>query len=222
MIVREYGQETVQTRVLPAWTTLKAGQRFRIYLTSDTSTGSQVQIQYGSNLMDGITCEVNGDQLEILDKNNFNWVRNFRHQPVCTLNVSRISRLDIEGAAEIICLDSISSDKVEVNMNSVGNQLLWLHCGQLYGACTNTGRVEFRGQGTIFAWSCEDGGSFDASAMRCDDAYIYHYTALDVSVNPKNLLEAWAYGTGNIYYKRDPLLALKKNEFGRGQILKKQ
>ena len=199
---------------------VRVGQKFRLFVTSDTSQPEQIRIRYGSHVIGKVTAEFQNGFLVIEDKNNFNWVRSFKVQPVCTLNIHKINALDIQGAASVNFLDTVYTDQVDVVMNSVENQKLLLHCGNLYGNGLNAGHVELAGQGTIFAWGCENGNSFDASKLRSDDAYIYHYAARDVKVNPKNILEATVYGTGNIVYYRDPLVKLGKKELGKGRVIK--
>jgi Putative auto-transporter adhesin, head GIN domain len=219
--LKSYGSEDSATRLLDRpCLKLRVGQKFRLYITSDTSKPEQIKIYYGSNLMDKISLEWIDDYCVIEDKNNFNWVRSFKVQPICTLNIHKINALDIQGAAAVTFLDTVFTDRVDVLMNSVENQKLLLHCGNLYGNGLNAGHVEMAGQGTIFAWGCENGSSFDASHLRSDDAYVYHYAARDVRVNPKNILEATVYGTGNIVYYRDPLVKLGKKELGKGRVVK--
>lgn len=216
---RPYGETGMEKRRLPAFNGLEMGQRFRLYITCDTGAPESVTIYYGSNLLKDIETSVENGTLFIRDRNRFNWVRSYRYSPTCTLNVHRLDRITLNGAAAVVCLDTIRTDKLALNVNSVEDQQFRVRCGQLYGSSSNSGRITFAGQGTIFAWTSEDGSGLDASALHCDDAYIFHYTERDVRVNPKNLLEAHAYGNGNIYYLRAPAIALKKFEFGRGKVL---
>lgn len=218
---KNYGETKTEYRKLSSFNKIRVGERFKVFITADTGKEEGISITYGDRLLSKISTAVNDSFLIIEDKNGFNWVRSFKHTPLCTLNLHSVNTVRIEGAAEVICLDSIAAPKLEVQMNSVGNQVFKVDCGQLAGACSNTGSIEFMGRGTIFAWTCEDGGSMNAKEMFCHDAYLYHYTAHDIQITPINRLEAWAYGTGNIIYYSNPVYTLLKNEFGRGKILKR-
>lgn len=218
---RPFGHTASEERRLPSFTGLEIGERFRLFITSDTGLPESVTIHYGSNLLEGIETSVENGMLTIRDANNFNWVRSYKHAPTCTLNVHRLEKITLNGSAAVVCLDTLRADKIELNINSVEDQEFRVWCGQLYGGSSNSGRIRFSGQGTIFAWTSEDGSGLDAAELRCDDAYIFHYTDRDITVNPKNMLEAHAYGNGNIYYLREPALALKRFEFGRGKVLLK-
>jgi hypothetical protein len=219
--IRSYGTEDSATLLMEKpCLKLRVGQKFKLFIISDTAKPEVLYVRYGSNVIDKIAVTWQDDYCVIEDKNNFNWVRNFRVQPVCTLNIHKLNALDIQGAAAVTFLDTVYTDRVDVVMNSVEKQKLLLHCGNLYGNGLNSGHVEMAGQGTIFAWGCENGSSFDAGNLRSDDAYVYHYAARDVKVNPKNILEATVYGTGNIIYIRDPQVKFGKKELGKGRVLK--
>jgi hypothetical protein len=216
-----YGTEDSTTLLISRpCTKLRVGQKFKIYIQSDKTKPEQVLIRYGSNVIDKIKLDWQEDYCVIADKNNFNWVRSFNVQPICTMNIHKINAVDIQGAASVIFLDTVYTDQVNINMNSVENQKLLLFCGNLYGNGNNSGHVDLAGQGTIFAWGCENGSSFDARHLRSDDAYIYHYAARDIRVNPKNILAATVYGSGNIIYYQNPLVKLDIKELGTGRVIK--
>jgi hypothetical protein len=220
--LKSYGKETSKNIVLDRpCLKLRVGQKFKLYITSDISKPEQINIQYGSNVIDKIKLEWQNDMYLLEDKNTFNWVRRFKVQPVCTMNIHKLNVLDIQGAASIRFLDTLQTDQIDITMKSVENQKLLLNCGNLYGSGANTGHVDLAGRGTIFSWSCENGSSADAGNLRTDDAYVNHYTAREIRVNPKNILVAAVFGTGNIVYLRDPQVKLQVKESGTGRVIKR-
>ncbi len=217
---RSYGETETVVRALPSFHSVSIGQRFQLYLTQDSAIPEQISITYGSHLTEKISATVNNGMLEIKDNNSANWVRKSAYLPICTLNIHRIDGLNINGAAEVHSIDTIKGDRLNVNMNSVGPQSLDVNFGQLYGGCMNTGNISFRGRGTIFAWSCENGSYLDARDLDSDDAYIYQYTVRDIYVNPKNFFEVTIYNSGNVFFKRDPQYSFKQNIQGSGKAVK--
>lgn len=220
--LKSYGKETNKSMLLE-WPCLKlrVGQKFKLFITSDTSKPEQINIRYGSNVIDKIKLEWQNDMYVLEDKNTFNWVRRFKVQPVCTMNIYKLNVLDIQGAAAVTFLDTLQTDQIDITMKSVDNQKLLINCGNLYGRGANTGHVDLAGRGTIFSWSCENGSSVDAGNLQSDDAYVNHYTARDVRVNPKNILFAAVFGAGNIIYVRDPQVKLEIKESGTGRVIKR-
>ena len=220
--LKSYGTETNKNIVLDRpCLKLRVGQKFKLFITSDISKPEQINIQYGSNVIDKIRLEWQNDIYVLEDKNTFNWVRRFKVQPVCTMNIHKLNVLDIQGAASINFLDTLQTDQIDETMKSVDNQKLLINCGNLYGSGANTGHVDLAGRGTIFSWSCENGSSVDAVNLRSDDAYINHYTAREIRVNPENKLIASVFGAGNIVYLRDPLVKLEIKELGTGRVIKR-
>jgi hypothetical protein len=219
--LRSYGEDVTIVRALPAFRQFSVGEKFKIYLTQDTNLPEQITISYGSNLVDKIETKVNNSILEIKDANGYNWVRNLDVQPVCTLNVHHLDAIQLHGAAELECKDTIFSNNLRVDANGVGKHHLLVYCGTISGSCSNAGIVIFRGHGGVFAWSCENGAWIDASEMNSYDVYIYHYTERDIWVNPSSIFKVNVYNKGNVYYYRDPVLAFEKLELGSGKVIKK-
>lgn len=217
---KSYGKETTVTRPLGDFKSLIIGQKFRLFITQDTNLPCQISITYSANLIDKIKAKVDGNELKIRDENHYNWVRKLDVFPRCTLNIKTLEKLNIQGSAEVYCLDSIKSGQLDVQMNSVAPQYLQLFVGILSGSAGNTGNITFSGRSNIFTFSCEDGGWFDASNLDADDAYVRHYTDRDVKISPRNIFEAYVYSKGNIFYKTDPMYIFKKEEHGQGKVLK--
>lgn len=218
--VKSYGTTVTETRKLENFNAITVGEKFIVYLTQDSSLPQQAVIEYGSNLLEKISTKTSPDGLEIKDNNTTNWVRNTNVRPVVKINVLHLESIVINGAAEVICLDTIHGDKLTITMNSTGKQIMNVLYGQVSGDCRNTGHIVFRGSGCIFAWSCENGSWIDASAMESCDAYITNFTKRDCFVNPENILDAKTFNDGNIYYMRDPKFNSKKFENGKGKVLK--
>lgn len=217
--VKPYGTEsTVSTRLQP-FSKLKIGQKWKLYITADTGLPLQASVTYGNNLQSGIKFTYTDGELLIRDENHFNWVRRLNVQPRCTLNVAKLERLQIEGAAEVICLDSLDANQLDLHMNSVSPQDLKLHVGILSGAATNSGNIRFRGRANIFTFSCENGAWFNAGALDCDDAYVFHYTDRDIYISPKNIFKPQTWGNGNIYYRDSPKFIFEPQSHGKGRIL---
>ncbi len=102
------------------------------------------------------------------------------------------------------------------------DQNLLVYCGHFYGGVINSGNVNLSGQATIFSWSCEKGGGLDATDLRSDDVYLYHFTIKDVSVNPSKQFEAHLFNSGNAFYFKTLTYKFKESSQGKGQVLLKK
>lgn len=215
---QSFGEITTETRPLADFTKIHASHNIQLCITQDTSKANSIQITYGKNTLSGIVTKIKDGELIIEDKNQAKWLRNLNTLPLCTLNLHQISKIHLEGNAKLTCIDTLRTPALEFTVNSVGQQQLLIHCGQLFGGIQNSGYVNAAGTATIFSWSCEKGSGIDARNLLSHDVYMRHFTIHDVYVNPSKQFEAYAYNSGNIYYFQTPSYKFKVIEEGSGKV----
>ena len=217
-----FGDITTETRTLGSFHGLDVNQDIELFITQDSTKPAHVEITYGKNVIPGITTEITDVVLSIKNSNKAKWLRRLNIQPKCTLNLHQIDDIHLEGNAKVNCIDTLYSQAIHCTVNSVEDQNLLVFCGQFYGGVTNSGNVKLSGQATIFSWSCEKGGGLDATDLRSDDVYLYHFTIKDVSVNPSKQFEAHLFNSGNAFYFKTPTYKFKESSQGKGQVLLKK
>ena len=217
-----FGDITTETRTLGSFHGLDVNQDIELFITQDSTKPAHVEITYGKNVIPGITTEITNGVLSIKNSNKAKWLRKLNIQPKCTLNLHQIDDIHLEGNAKVICIDTLYSQAIHCTVNSVEDQNLLVFCGQFYGGVMNSSNVKLSGQATIFSWSCEKGGGLDATDLRSDDVYLYHFTIKDVSVNPSKQFEAHLFNSGNAFYFKTPTYKFKETSQGKGQVLLKK
>ena len=217
-----FGDITTETRTLGSFHGLDVNQDIELFITQDSTKPAHVEITYGKNVIPGITTEITDGVLSIKNSNKAKWLRRLNIQPKCTLNLHQIDDIHLEGNAKVICIDTLYSQAIHCTVNSVEDQNLLVFCGQFYGGVMNSSNVKLSGQATIFSWSCEKGGGLDATDLRSDDVYLYHFTIKDVSVNPSKQFEAHLFNSGNAFYFKTPTYKFKESSQGKGQVLLKK
>lgn len=215
---QSFGDITTESRTLGSFHGLEVNHDIQLFVTQDTTKPEHIEITYGKNVIPGITTEILNGVLSIKNSNKAKWLRKLNIQPKCTLNLHQIDDIHLEGNAKVNCIDTIYSQAIHCTVNSVEDQNLLIFCGQLYGGVMNSGNVKFSGQATIFSWSCEKGGGLDATELRSDDVYLYHFTIKDVFVNPSKQFEANLFNSGNAYYFTTPTYKFKESAQGKGQV----
>ena len=213
-----FGDITTETRTLGSFHGLDVNHDIELFITQDSTKPAHIEITYGQNVIPGITTEIQNGVLSIRNSNKAKWLRKLNIQPKCTLNLHQIDDINLEGNAKVICIDTLYSQAIHCTVNSVENQNLLVFCGQFYGGVTNSSNVKLSGQATIFSWSCEKGGGLDASKLRSDDVYLYHFTIKDVFVNPLKQFDAHLFNSGNAYYFTTPTYKFKESAQGTGQV----
>jgi hypothetical protein len=213
-----FGDITTETRTLGSFHGLNVNQDIELFITQDSTKPAHIEITYGQNVIPGITTEIQNGVLSIRNSNKAKWLRKLNIQPKCTLNLHQIDDIHLEGNAKVICIDTLYSQAIHCTVNSVENQNLLVFCGQFYGGVMNSSNVKLSGQATIFSWSCEKGGGLDASDLRSDDVYLYHFTIKDVFVNPSKQFDVHLFNSGNAYYFTTPTYKFKESTRGTGQV----
>ena len=215
---QSFGDITTESRTLGSFHGLEVNHDIQLFVTQDTTKPEHIEITYGKNVIPGITTEILNGVLSIKNSNKAKWLRKLNIQPKCTLNLHQIDDIHLEGNAKVNCIDTLYSQAIHCTVNSVEDQNLLVFCGQFYGGVMNSGNVKLSGQATIFSWSCEKGGGLDATDLRSDDVYLYHFTIKDVFVNPSKQFEANLFNSGNAYYFTTPTYKFKESAQGKGQV----
>jgi hypothetical protein len=206
-------------RSLDHFTQISVGEKFYVSLKNDTNLPETIEIDYFEHLNAKISTTVENGILTIKDQNAYNWTRDLNVRPKLTINVHTLNNLDIQGACELNCIDTIFTNQLTINMHSVKPAKIKVDCGNLYGGSNNLAPVFFEGRGTIFSWSCEQGSWIDASKLKCDDAYIRHFTKQDIYISPEKVLEVFIYNSGNVYYKPFTFNKFTVKELGSGKAI---
>lgn len=213
-----FGDITTETRLLDSFTKINVSHNIQLYLKQDLSSPESITITYGKNTLSGISSDIQDGELKISDLNKAKWLRTLNINPICTLNVHKINKIYLDGNAKLTCLDTLKTPTLQFNINSVEEQQLWIHCGQLYGGIENSGYLHATGIATIFSWSCEKGSGLDARNLLSDDVYMRHFTIRDVYVNPTKQFEGYVYNSGNLFYFTQPSYKFKVVEEGKGKV----
>ncbi len=217
---KEAGNPQKNEKILDSFHTITVGEKFYVELTNNLSQPKSITIDYYENLNAKIVVTIQNGQLSIKDMNKYNWTRDLNIRPKLTINIHQLKELNIVGSCELVCLDTIKASLLTLNMQSSLPAKIKVDCGNLYGGSNNIGSILFEGRGTIFSWSCEMGSSLDARNLRCDDAYIRHYTKNDIYVSPDKIFEGFLYNSGNLFIKNKNFNKYNILEKGSGRIIK--
>ena len=198
---------------------LQIGQKFNVYLRNDTTLEEGVEIRYFENLIENITLKIQDSMLAIRDENPAKWTKDLSDSIAVVINCHHYSKLKIEGSSKWVCLDTLKTSELAIEMNSVQDQHITTVTKALTGKCGNLGKINLNGFGTIFSWTIEAGGALNAKNFRSHDAYLWHYTTHDAWVNPERQAFLYVYNSGNVILPDTPSYQLKIKEFGSGRVV---
>ena len=216
---RSKGEFTNHFVTLNGFNGLQVGQKFNVYLRNDTTLEEGVEIRYFDNLIENITLNILDSMLVIRDENPAKWTKDLTDSIAVVINCHHYSKLKIEGSSKWVCLDTLKTDALAIEMNSVQDQHILSVTKALTGKCGNLGKLNLNGFGTIFSWTIEAGGALNAKNFRSHDTYLWHYTTHDAWVHPERQAFLYVYNSGNVTLPDTPSYQLKIKEFGSGRVV---
>lgn len=219
---RSKGEISTHFVTLNGFNGLQIGQKFNVYLRNDNTLKEGVEIRYFENLMENITLNIHDSILAIRDENPAKWTKDLSDSIAVVINCHNYSKLKIEGSSKWVCLDTLNSGALAIEMNSVQDQHILTVTKALTGKCGNLGIINLNGFGTIFSWTIEAGGTLNAKNFRSHDTYLWHYTTHDAWVHPERQAFLYVYNSGNVILPDTPSYQLKINKFGSGRVVIKK
>ncbi len=220
------GKEITVIRKVEPFTKIKAGEKFEILLTQDTTQNEEIKITAGSHIIGQITTRVKDNKLTIENKNTCNFVRSYKRKILIEIRVKYLDDIEIYSASNLTSKDTLHFEKsnyLKLKNYGLGDINIKIKLGFLDVQSINSGNIFLEGFSNIFSCSIEEASQLHACKLLCDDIYIDCHTPLDCYVNPKIKLYANIFYKGNVFYKNTPSdttklkLVIKR---GTGQLLK--
>ena len=164
----------------------------------------------GSNDIGAVDAVVKNDTLTIEDTKKFslNPGRN-----TLEIHFSQLDHLVTYDPVYISVEDTVRADRMSWDaIGEIAEGSLALNCN-LFIFCNSAntlGFITLSGKAELLVVFNRYGGSIFASGLSCKYADITNESAGDVHVNASELLTAYIWGPGNIYYSGDPLINIKE------------
>ena len=99
-------------RILDHFHQISVGEKFYVSLKNDTNLPETIEIDYFENLNAKISTSIENGILTIKDLNAYNWTRDLNVRPKITINVHKLNHLDLQGACELNCIDTIFTNQL--------------------------------------------------------------------------------------------------------------
>lgn len=219
-LFKSYGEETTKTRNVGEFNRISAGEKFDVILVQDSSKAGTIEITAGKNVIDGYTTEVNNGELQIVNDNKFNWVRKLKVRQTVVAYFKDLNHIQINGSAKFSCRDSIyDKNELEISHGGLEDADLKIRSDYIYINCTNTGGVNLSGSCFLMSASIDDISFINAKNMNAQKCYISSFSRDDSYVNGSEVLEIKLYGSGDIYYRQNPVNILNIIDTGEGNAI---
>ena len=183
-----------------------------IELIIKQGVSQQVIVETGDNLLNDITVEVIGNQLELSDNNNCNFVRDFGITKVfvTTPNLTEIRcstqfEIKSDGVLDFDDLTLISEDFTSSDNFAIGDFQLQLDVIDLQIISNNLSFFYLSGDVENINISFVAGnGRFEGANLIAQNVSVFHRGTNDIIVNPQQSITGSILSTGNVISVNQP------------------
>ena len=170
---------------------------------------TQVTIESGENLMNGITAEVVDNQLFLRNSNGCNWVRDYNDTKVYVttptlVNVYSSSQFAVKSDG-ILGFPVLSLQSGMFSDTASGTFALEVNCGTLTIEDNKSSYFKLSGNTIDLGVNFYDGNArFDGADLVAQNVHCFQRSSNDIIVKPTNKITGTLYSTGNIVLKNVP------------------
>jgi len=197
-----------------------------VELIVSESVDYEVVIKTGENLLNDVEAKVIGDELQISDNNNCNFVRDYGITKVFVTapNITEIrssTQYDIssQGILNYSSLRLLSEDFNEPETFTVGDFRLELNSTHLSITENNISTFYISGQTeNLYIGFFAGAGRFEGENLIAQHVDIFHRGSNDIIINPQQSLLGELRGTGNVIAVNQPL-SNSLEQFYIGQLI---
>jgi len=216
------GEEKTEIRILNDFDRVRIGQKFDLQILQDTAMEPSVSITCGSNLLEGVECEVSEGVLEIKNRNTCNFVRSFKDRIQITLTLKDLRELTVSGDVFVRSIDTLFLTELNVIQSALNDIDLTLHVEErVLVNSINSRRVILHGKAGKLEGSIEEISDLIAKDLVCREVLIDSHTPLDCSINATELIFVKIFNAGNIFYFQEPSGLKEVNvQEGNGKLIK--
>ena len=183
-----------------------------IELIIKQGVSQQVIVETGDNLLNDITVEVIGNQLELSDNNNCNFVRDLGITKVfvTTPNLTEIRcstqfEIKSDGVLDFNNLNLLSENFNSPNTLPIGNFILNLNVVNLNVVTDNLSLFYLSGEAENLNINFANGDSrFEGENLIAQNVSVFHRGTNDMIVNPQQSITGSILSTGNVISVNQP------------------
>lgn len=217
--LKSTGSETTEIRNLSGFKKINLSNNVDLVITPGRPFACKVMA--GSNLLDLVTTEVDGETLIIKNKNKCNWVRSFKNRFLVEISMPHLEYIYYSGSGSISTTDTIREPVFSLDgWTCSGSVNLLLDCGTTW-LSLHTGTADLKASGSSgvsYVYSAAM-GPVDVKNLFTGFTYIANRGTNECFVNVSKELGATITLQGNIYYTGNPY-HIEQEISGTGHLIK--
>lgn len=214
------GEITTEQRTVGEFNNILLSDNVNLIIEESQVPG--IVVEAGSNLLKGISTNVNANgTLELSNNNQCDWARDFSTPINVYLSCDNIDTIEYRSIGNISCTDTLHIDTLWIRvMEGAGSINITVDAVRLYSELHyGTADIIVGGKCRLsFVYSASF-GLIDLRELTTSIVYVTNRSSNNVFVNSTNTLEAKISSIGDIYYKGNPV-NIKIDKTGSGNLIK--
>lgn len=196
------GNVVREPRSVPAFTGIRVGGAFEIYLKQGTT--QEVVVETESDIMKYVTTEVSGGVLRIGMKDHpNNWLHDVDVLKVY-ITCTNLDLLDLSGAVELTSDGRLTLDKLGMEVSGAVESRLDLAVQKLDLNLSGAAELTFTGTAGDVTADASGASEIDAFALQITNLTLYGSGAVEAKVTVSGSLKANMSGACSVRYKGNP------------------
>ncbi|MBN2480540.1 MAG: DUF2807 domain-containing protein [Bacteroidales bacterium] len=207
------GQTARTTRDLPAFASVSLAISADVLISQGDR--QQVEIEADENVIDIIETNVNGDDL-VIKTEDFFW-RNMGQVRIY-ITMPDIKALQVSGSGDITTQTPVNTDDIRLNISGSGSIVIEdLKSGDVNATITGSGDVRITGNASANNLKAviTGSGDFRAEDLAFENAVVNITGSGTARIRVLNELKTNITGSGDVYYRGDPLIDARSTGSGR-------
>jgi hypothetical protein len=219
--LKNTGKNTLEMRSLTSLISkIKIEDNINLILTQGNQ--AELKVEAGENLLPFINTGVNGETLEISNRNKCNFLRNYDKPINIYLTVSNLTEISYQGKGEVSSVGSLNFPKLTIETKTGTGKIDLNLISDEIRLISHSGATEFIVAGTsnkLFVFSGASTWCY-LSSLTANDVHVNNAGVGDIMVNANNTLLIELSSLGNIIYTGTPAITISVNT-GSGQLIKR-
>lgn len=210
------GKVVTVNRTTSSFDGITVGGSFDVLLVKGKE--GKITIEGEENIIPFIETEIEGDLLHIQIKKNT--AINTTKKLLVTVYFENIEKVSLAGSGNINSSEIIKSKDFAVALGGSGNITLKVDANEISSNIGGSGNIELTGSAKELTCSIAGSGSIKAYNLNTDILNANIAGSGSVNASVKSKIKAKIVGSGNVYYKGNPL-DIDTKSVGSGSVIEK-
>ncbi len=207
------GPVVQETRDLAAFDRLTVNIPGRVEIVVGSKTQAEISVE--ESVLDILKTEISGGRLLVEFEKSVRDVENL----VVRITVPSLTRLDLNGSADVVCADLMKGQSIDINLNGSGDiDFSNLDFSAIDAAAHGSGDLILKGKALDFSAMVFGSGDLAALETMAERATVENSGSGDAALSVASKLKAKITGSGDISYRGEP--TVEQSVSGSGKLNK--